>query len=110
MKKKTQAKERNGKREPLLKNWYSSQARTNQYHFLCWQDTRFEDQSNDVGTILQQSRACGKRHPLFLNNTFPMLSSDLYLVHYLLFLNRSISLSSVPNSSPFLSLKAITNG
>lgn len=50
----TLAKERNSKEEPRLKNWYSSQAKTNQY-FLHWQDTRLEDHSNDVGTILQQS-------------------------------------------------------
>lgn len=100
MKTMTLAKERNRKEEPWHKNCYTSQARKNQYHFLRWQDTRLEDQSNDVGTILQQSRACGKRPLLFCNNTFPMLSSDLHLIHYLLFLNRSISLSSVDNSLP----------
>lgn len=52
-----------------------------------------------------------EKDPLyFCNNTFSILSSDLYLVHYLLFLNRSIPLSSVPNPSPCLSLQAITDG
>lgn len=61
------------------------QARTNQFHFPCWQDTRFEDQNKNVdGYNFTANSSLWEKTPFSISVTvYSPCSFDLYLIHLL---------------------------